>query len=92
MPVEWEYKVRVFSTEDLRKEGIVVDPQKNIVYACKPDGGCEVHNVSLDQIERLTTTFNAMGKSGWELVQLFFHASGIVSFWKRRLEDRAYTA
>jgi hypothetical protein len=86
--MEWEYKVKVFSTKELRDGGVVVDPQRNIVYACKPDGGCEVHDVSLEQMERLATTLDVLGKDGWELVQLFFHASGMVSFWKRRLESR----
>jgi hypothetical protein len=27
-----------------------------------------------------------MGEEGWELVQLVFHQSGIVSFWKRSIE------
>jgi hypothetical protein len=31
--MKYEYTVRIFSMEELRKENIVVDPQKNIVYA-----------------------------------------------------------
>jgi hypothetical protein len=92
MSMEWEYTVKVFSTDDLKKEGVVVDPQRNIVYACKPDGGCAVQDVNLEQMERFTMTLNGMGKDGWELVQLVFRSSGIVSFWKRCLEEGVGTA
>ncbi len=80
----YEYKVRIFSMQELKGHGVVVDPEKNIVYACRPDGACEVHDVAMDQMESLAGLFNEMGKEGWGLVQLVFRPLGIVSFWKRQ--------
>jgi len=79
----YEYTVKIFSMDDLKKKGIVVDPKNNIIYACRTDGACEVHNVTMEQINNLSLLLNDMGHEGWELVQLVFHHSGIVSFWKR---------
>lgn len=82
----FEYTVKTFSMENLEEKGIVVHPHNNIVFACRPDGACAVHDVGLEQMDHLSTLLNEMGSDGWELVQMFFHSSGIVSFWKRRLE------
>jgi hypothetical protein len=81
--MNYEYLVKIFSMKELESEGVVVDPEKNIAYACRPDGACEIHEVGEEQIEHLSRLFNKMGKDGWELVQLFFRPLGIVSFWKR---------
>lgn len=80
--MKYEYTVKVFSMEELVKENVVVDPQKNIVYACRPDGECESHDMT-EQLENLSELLNRMGGRGWELVQLFFRPLGIVSYWKR---------
>ena len=85
--MKYEHTIKIFSMEDLKKEGIVVDPEKNIVYACRPDGECESHDVALEQLNNLSTLFNGMGENGWELVQLFFRPLGIVSFWKRLIRE-----
>lgn len=85
--MRYEYNVKIFSMEDLSKKGIVIDAEKNIVYACRPDGECEVHDVTLEQLDNLSKLFNGMGGEGWELIQLFFRPLGIVSFWKRRLTE-----
>ncbi len=82
--MKYEYTVRIFSMEELKKENIVVDPVKNIVYACRPDGECEVHDMT-EQLENLSELFNRMGGKGWELIQLFFRPLGIVSYWKRSI-------
>lgn len=82
----YEYRVKIFSMHELKNHGVVVDPEKNIVYACRPDGACEVHDVAMDQTEILGELFNDMGKEGWELVQLVFRPLGIVSFWKRQAQ------
>ncbi|HNQ63922.1 MAG TPA: hypothetical protein PLX88_08335 [Syntrophorhabdaceae bacterium] len=79
----FEYTIKIFSMEDLKRENIVVDAEKNIVYACRPEGECEIHDVGMEQLENLSQIFNKMGSEGWELVQLFFRPLGIVSFWKR---------
>jgi len=85
--MKFEYKVKIFSMEDLKEKGVVVDTENNIVYACRSDGACEVHNVKLEQLDNLSTVMNAMGEEQWELVQLVFHQSGVISFWKRALGD-----
>lgn len=83
----FEYNVKAFSMDDLEKKGIVIHPENNIVFACRPDGACAIHNVGEEQMTNLSELFNEMGKEGWELVQLVFHSSGIVSFWKRMLVE-----
>jgi hypothetical protein len=84
----FEYTIKTYSMQSLRDKGVVVDSAKNIVFACRPDGACEIHDVGLEQIAELQGLLNEMGKDAWELVQLLFRPSGIVSFWKRAL-DRA---
>jgi hypothetical protein len=83
--MKYEYTIKIFSMEDLSKEGIAIDPENNIIYACRPDGECEVHNLGVEQLENLSELFNKMGEDGWEMVQLFFRPLGIVSFWKKPL-------
>jgi hypothetical protein len=85
--MEFEYKIKAYSMQQLSERGIVVDPEKNIVYACRPDGACEIRDVEAEQIAHLSGLFNEMGKEGWELVQLLFRPSGMVSFWKRMKEE-----
>jgi hypothetical protein len=84
--MQFEYKVKIFSMKDLNEKGIVVDSENNIVYACRTDGACEIHDVKMEQLDNLSSVLNMMGEEGWELVQLVFHQSGIVSFWKRSIE------
>lgn len=85
---KFEYTVKIYSMEELKDSGVDVEKENNIIYACRPDGACEVHNVGMEQLDNLSGLFNSMGGSGWELVQLFFHPSGVVSFWKRPIKDR----
>jgi len=85
--MRYEYTVRIFSMEELKKENVVIDPQKNIVYACRPDGGCEAHDMT-EQLENLSELFNRMGDRGWELIELFFRPLGIVSYWKRGVRGK----
>ena len=84
---KYEYTIKAFSMEELEEKGVVVHPQNNIVFACRPDGACAMHDVALEQTEQLSVLFNELGREGWELVQLFFHPSGIVSFWKRQARE-----
>jgi hypothetical protein len=81
--MKYEYTIKVFSVQGLEESGVVTHPHKNIMFACKPEGTCEVHDIGVEQMENLSSLFNEMGEESWELVQLFFHQSGIVSFWKR---------
>jgi hypothetical protein len=85
--MKYEYTVRIFSMEELKKENVVIDPQKNIVYACRPDGECEAHDMT-EQLENLSELFNRMGDRGWELIELFFRPLGIVSYWKRSIRGK----
>jgi hypothetical protein len=39
----------------------------------------------MEQLDNLSSVLNVMGEEGWELIQLVFHHSGIVSFWKRSI-------
>ena len=86
--MKFEYKVKIFSMKDLKEKGIVTDSESNIVYACRTDGACEMHNVKMEQLDNLSLVLNEMGEEGWELVQLVFHQSGIVSFWKRSIKRK----
>ncbi len=83
----FEYKVTAHSIEELKETGVVVDPKVNIVFACRADGSCAVKDVAEEHMEQLAGLLNTMGKEGWELVQLVFHSSGIVGFWKRRSRE-----
>lgn len=85
---KYEYTVRIYSMEELKQGGIDIEEENSIVYACRPGGECEVHDVGAEQLENLSGLLNDMGASGWELVELVFHQSGIVSFWKREAADR----
>jgi len=85
--MKYEYTIKIFSMEDLNKEGVVIGTENNIVYACRPDGECEVHDVGVEQLDNLSRLFGEMGEEGWEMVQLFFRPLGIVSFWKRPLNE-----
>ncbi len=89
--MKYEYVLKIFSMEDLKKEGVVVDQRNNIVYACRPDGACEVHDVGAEQLDNMSRLLNKMGNEGWELIQFSFHQSGVVSFWKRPLRKRTKT-
>lgn len=84
--MKFEYIVKIFSMQDLEDKGIVLDSENNIVYACRTDGACEIHDVKMEQLDNLSLLLNIMGEEDWELVQLVFHQSGIVSFWKRPLK------
>lgn len=79
----YEYSIKIFSMEDLKKEGIASEREINIVYACRPSGECEIHDVGMRQLDNLARLLSSMGEEGWELVQLFCRPLGIVSFWKR---------
>ena len=84
-----EYTVRVFTMEELEKENVITNSERNIVYACQPGGQCEAHDVTSDQLANLCGLFNKFGQDGWELVNLFFRPFGIVSFWKRIMAKRS---
>ncbi len=80
---KFEYTVRIYSMEELKRSGVDIEGKNSIIYACRPGGECEVHDVGAEQLDSLSDLLNGMGASGWELVELVFHQSGILSFWKR---------
>jgi hypothetical protein len=41
----------------------------------------------MEQIEHVRDFLNEMGADRWELVQIFFHRTGAVTFWKRAIPD-----
>ena len=82
--MKYEYTVRIYSMDNLRDAGIDIEEENSIVYACRPDGACEIHKVGIEQLDNLSGILNEMGNEGWELVELFFHRSGIMTFWKRK--------
>lgn len=84
--MKYEYRVKIFTMKDLEEKGVAVDSENNIVYACRTDGACEIHDLKMEQLDSLSSLLNVMGDESWELVQLVFHQSGIVSFWKRSRE------
>ncbi len=84
--MKFEYTVKTYTISQLRDAGIDIEEENNIVYACRPDGECEVHAVGMEQLDNLSSMLNEMGREGWELVELFFHHSGVVTFWKRVIE------
>ncbi|MEN6616725.1 MAG: hypothetical protein ABFD12_09230 [Syntrophorhabdus sp.] len=83
---KYEYTVKTFSMEELKEAGIELNQEKTIFYACRPDGECEIHGVGIEELDLLTGMLNEMGSQGWELVELGFHRSGIINFWKRGVE------
>ena len=62
--MKFEYKVKIFSMKDLKEKGIVVDSENNIVYACRTDGACEIHDVKMEQLDNLSSVLNVMGEEG----------------------------
>ncbi|MHB8108447.1 MAG: hypothetical protein ACYDHW_00270 [Syntrophorhabdaceae bacterium] len=83
---KFEYTIKAYSIEDLKEAGVEMRGDNTLVYACRPDGECEVRGVGFDELDNLSGILNEMGSQGWELVELIFHQSGIITFWKRGVE------
>ena len=84
--MKFEYTAKIYAMDELKDVGIDMEEENSIVYACRPDGECEIHAAAIEELDILSGLFNDMGNEGWELVELFFHRSGIVTFWKRAIE------
>ncbi len=56
---------------------------QQLAIFCSEKGDCSLNDVPVDQTAVLRDALNEKGARGWELVQLFFHESGVVAFWKR---------
>ncbi len=40
----------IYSMEELKRSGVDIEEENNIVYACRPGGECEVHDVGAEQL------------------------------------------
>lgn len=59
---------------------------KELVIYCTEKGECSLDQVPDAQTMLFQNILNDFGKEGWELVQLAFGSSGIVAFWKRKID------
>jgi hypothetical protein len=84
--MKFEYTIKLYSMDELKNAGIDMEEENNIVYACRTDGACEIHEVQIEQLDNLSGILNDMGSEGWELIELVFHHSGIITFWKKAIE------
>jgi hypothetical protein len=85
LEMQFEYTVELLALDEIRGMGNVAESKDNVVYACAEDGECTVHDLGKEQMDRFQDYLNRMGKEGWEMVQLFFGPTGVVTFWKRQL-------
>lgn len=83
--MNFEYRIEFLPLPQLSQEGEASAPPTNLVYSCGETGECQVRDMRMEQIERVQDFLNEMGGKGWELVQIFFHRSGAVTFWKRTM-------
>jgi len=63
------------------------EPFKELVIYCTEKGECSLDNVPDVQTVLFQKILNGYGKKGWELVQLVFGSTGIVAFWKKKLDE-----
>ena len=54
-----------------------------LVYFCGAQGECNLEEVPMDQVTKLSEILNARGNEGWELVSLSYGKNGLLAFWKR---------
>ena len=85
----YEYSIEFLPLPQLSQESESSPPPSNLVYACGETGECQVRDMRMEQIERVQDFLNEMGEKGWELVQIFFHRTGAVTFWKRAIDGSA---
>lgn len=79
----YEYKIEFLPLPQRSQEDGPNASPSNLVYACGETGECQVRDMRMEQVERVQDFLNEMGGKGWELVQIFFHRTGAVTFWKR---------
>ena len=73
MSVQFEYAVEKYPTEQF----------VHLVYFCTDQGECGLDDLPSEQMKTFETLLNAKGAEGWELVQSFFGADGVLAIWKR---------
>lgn len=57
-----------------------------LVYYCTEGGECTLNEIPQAQTEVLQDILNSEGEKGWELVQISFGNSGILAFWKKKVD------
>ena len=70
---------------------ITVNPAsafQQLVYFCTADGECSEEPAPTNLTSKLISKLNDRGREGWELVHVVLSPRGIVTFWKRHIEDR----
>jgi len=85
--MRYEYRIEFLPLPQLPHESAAGTPPPNLVYACGESGECQVRDMRMEQIEHVRDFLNEMGADRWELVQIFFHRTGAVTFWKRAIPD-----
>jgi len=83
--MQFEYTVELLTLDEIRGLRETAEVDRNIVYACAEDGECTIRDLGKEQLEHVEGYLNRMGKEGWEMVQIFFARTGVVTFWKRRI-------
>jgi hypothetical protein len=83
----YEYRIEFLPVPQLSQESEASPAPPNLVYACGETGECQVRDMRMEQIEHVRDFLNEMGADRWELVQIFFHRTGAVTFWKRAIPD-----
>ena len=83
----YEYTIEFLALPQLSEGGEPSAAPPNLVYACGETGECQVRDLRAEQIELLRDFLNEMGGKRWELVQIFFHRTGVVTFWKRAVPE-----
>lgn len=73
MSVQFEYAVEKYPTEQF----------VHLVYFCTDQGDCGLDDLPSEQMKIFEALLNAKGAEGWELVQTFFGADGVLAIWKR---------
>jgi hypothetical protein len=54
-----------------------------LAYFCTDEGACRLDELPSEQMTAFADLLNERGVDGWELVQSFFNADGVVTVWKR---------
>ena len=86
----YEYRIEFLPLAQPSQESGSSAPPPNLVYACGETGECQVRDGRMEQIEHVQDFLNEMGGTGWELVQIFFHRTGAVTFWKRAIPEKPH--
>lgn len=82
---KWEYDVSFHSLEDLGISEEDVDFPKDQIISCDEEGHCYFNDVMKSYVDVFRSALNRKGDEGWELLQLEYHRSSLICFWKREV-------